>query len=139
MASNEEQGKSEMDGGLIVEDTGDATRRDLAINIVAAGLLAATAVASAQLFLTSAYTPSGFRRLPSTQFIAALGDPNASQGTGAQEWGLWRADPGPRGVWLRDYERSLEQNDGISPVGWKFDKNDWWLEEHGKWLIAVEY
>ena len=40
-----------------------------------------------------------FRRIP-TQFIAALGDPGATSGSGAQLWGLWRLDPGPRGVRL---------------------------------------
>ena len=34
----------------------------------------------------------------STQFIAALGDPGATSGSGAQSWGLWPLDPGPRGV-----------------------------------------
>jgi hypothetical protein len=44
-----------------------------------------------------------FKRIQ-TQFIAALGDPGASSGNGAQSWGLWRVDPGPRGVWLNRYE-----------------------------------
>ncbi len=40
-----------------------------------------------------------FKRI-STQFIAALGDPGATSGSGAQSWGLWPLDPGPRGVEL---------------------------------------
>ena len=64
------------------------------------------------------------------QFIAALGDPNASSGSGAQSWGLWRVDPGPRGVPLARYER-LKEVGGIAPAQWKFDGSDWWLEEHG--------
>ena len=40
-----------------------------------------------------------FQRI-STQFIAALGDPGATSGSGAQSWGLWTLDPGPRGVAL---------------------------------------
>ena len=70
-----------------------------------------------------------FQRIP-TQFIAALGDPGASFGTNAQLWGLWRVDPGPRGVRLESYDQ-LKAAGGISPARWKFDITDWWLEEHG--------
>lgn len=87
--------------------------------------------------------PPGFRRIP-TQFIAAL-PPGASDskmissGSNAKEWGLWTADPGPRGVFLRDYETDIRRtttttntnNNKMAPAGWKFDENDWWLEEHG--------
>ena len=66
----------------------------------------------------------------SPQFIAALGDPKASSGSGAQSWGLWRVDPGPRGVPLARYER-LKEVGGVAPAQWKFDGADWWLEEHG--------
>lgn len=69
-----------------------------------------------------------------TQFIAAIADPKASSGNTARDWGLWTADPGPRGVFLRDYEkdiRSSGRNNNTAPVGWSFDPNDWWLEEHG--------
>ncbi len=120
----------------------------------------------------------GFKRLNRIEFIAALGDPKASRGTGAGqsvraappmhhlppvrriprrhllmsppsvagsrrdhhpvkadaacagEWGIWHVDPGPRGVQLSDYAR-LEKAGGVAPAKWKFDKNDWWLEEHG--------
>ena len=81
----------------------------------------------------SAYASSDgqtkFKRIP-TQFIAALGDPGATSGSGAQSWGLWRIDPGPRGVWLDSYEK-LKAADGLAPAQWKFDSTDWWLEEHG--------
>jgi len=70
-----------------------------------------------------------FRRIP-TQFIAALGSPDASSGSGAQSWGLWRLDPGPRGVWLDGYEQ-LRAAGGVAPAQWKFDSADWWLEENG--------
>ena len=70
-----------------------------------------------------------FKRI-STQYIAALGEPGASAGTGAQSWGLWRKDPGPRGVWLNNYEQ-LKVAGGIAPAEWKFDNTDWWLEENG--------
>ena len=70
-----------------------------------------------------------FRRIP-TQFIAALGHPDATSGTGAQAWGLWRVDPGPRGVWLGHYEQ-LEAAGGVAPARWTFDSADWWVEENG--------
>jgi hypothetical protein len=70
-----------------------------------------------------------FQRI-SPQYIAALGDPGATSGSAAQSWGLWRVDPGPRGVRLDRYER-LKAAGGIAPAQWKFDGTDWWLEEHG--------
>ena len=70
-----------------------------------------------------------FQRI-STQFIAALGDPGATSGSGAQSWGLWPLDPGPRGVELNSYTR-LKDAGGVAPARWKFDGTDWWLEEHG--------
>jgi hypothetical protein len=66
----------------------------------------------------------------SPQFIAALGDSRATSGTGAESWGLWRQDPGPRGVRVEGYER-LKAAGGIAPAKWKFDSTDWWMEEHG--------
>jgi len=47
--------------------------------------------------------PVVFKRI-SSQFIAALGDPRANSGTGAQHWGYWPVDPGPRlkiGGWMK--------------------------------------
>ena len=70
-----------------------------------------------------------FKRIQ-TQFIAALGDPDANSGSGAQLWGLWRQDPGPRGVRLDHYEQ-LKAAGGITPAQWKFDNADWWVEENG--------
>jgi hypothetical protein len=70
-----------------------------------------------------------FRRI-STQYIAALGDPGATSGSGAQSWGLWPLDPGPRGVRLHRFQ-SLINSGGVAPARWKFDETDWWLEEHG--------
>jgi hypothetical protein len=70
-----------------------------------------------------------FKRIP-VQYIAALGDPSASSGSDAQLWGLWRRDPGPRGVRLESYEK-LMTTGGLTPALWKFDNSDWWLEEHG--------
>jgi hypothetical protein len=73
--------------------------------------------------------PPRFRAVE-TQFIAALADPSAASGTGAQSWGVWHLDPGPRGVKLGAYER-LKSAGGVAPAQWKFDSSDWWLEEHG--------
>jgi hypothetical protein len=70
-----------------------------------------------------------FRRVR-TQFIAALGDPAAVSGSGAQHWGIWRVDPGPRGVWLRDFKK-LEAANGVAPAKWQFDAKDWWVDENG--------
>ena len=64
------------------------------------------------------------------QYIAALGDPAANSGNNAQTWGLWRVDPGPRGVPLSRYQRLIEVG-GVAPSNWRFDSRDWWLEEHG--------
>lgn len=65
-----------------------------------------------------------------TQFIAALGEPDSSSGDNAQSWGIWREDPGPRGVRLDHYDH-LQAANGIAPARWRFDNTDWWLEEHG--------
>jgi len=70
-----------------------------------------------------------FKRIR-TQYIAALGDPGATSGGGAESWGLWRLDPGPRGVRLTDYEQ-LEAANGVAPARWQFNSADWWLEENG--------
>ena len=71
---------------------------------------------------------SKFRRIE-PQYIAALGDPRATSGTGAQSWGLWSQDPGPRGCKLDRYPELKAT--GVAPSQWKFDAKDWWLEEHG--------
>ena len=73
--------------------------------------------------------PMKFKRVQ-TQFIAALGDPAATSGSGAEAWGLWPVDPGPRGVRLENYDQ-LKANRGVAPAQWKLDSSDWWLEEHG--------
>ncbi len=73
-----------------------------------------------------------------TQYIAALGDPDATSGSGAQDWGLWTIDPGPRGVWLRNYD-ALESAGGVAPAKWNFDREDWWLEENGLIMEAPQF
>ena len=64
-----------------------------------------------------------------TQFIAALGAPGDTHGTNAQLWGLWTKDPGPRGVWLSLFP--VLQATGVAPAGWRYDPQNWWMEEHG--------
>ncbi len=71
---------------------------------------------------------SKFKRIE-PQYIAALGDPGAKSGSGAQSWGLWSQDPGPRGCKLDRYPQLKAT--GVAPAQWKFDAADWWLEEHG--------
>jgi hypothetical protein len=71
---------------------------------------------------------SKFKRIE-PQYIAALGDPQAKSGSGAQSWGRWSEDPGPRGCKLDRYPQLKAT--GVAPSQWKFDPGDWWLEEHG--------
>jgi hypothetical protein len=78
-----------------------------------------------------------FQRVP-MQYIAALGGEDATSGTGAQAWGLWRVDPGPRGVRLKGYEK-LRSAGGRAPAGWQFDDTDWWLEENGLLMEQPEF
>jgi hypothetical protein len=77
------------------------------------------------------------RRIPA-QYIATLALGGASSGTGAESWGLWRVDPGPIGVWLRFYQL-LQKAGNIAPAGWRFDIDDWWLDENGLIMKAPEF
>lgn len=99
--------------------------------LVAGTAAAAAAALSPAALAQSPYASRGtkFMRVP-TQFIAALGARDATSGRNAQLWGLWRQDPGPRGVSLDHYER-LQAAGGVAPARWKFDSTDWWMEEHG--------
>ena len=83
----------------------------------------------ALLGLPPALAETAYTRIP-TQYIAALGDPKSKSGTGAEAWGLWAVDPGPRGVRLSRYA-SLKAAGGVAPAQWRFDAADWWLEENG--------
>jgi hypothetical protein len=73
-----------------------------------------------------------------TQFIAALGAPDANSGNGAQEWGLWPVDPGPRGVPLNRYDR-LQADGFVARAGWRFDPGEWWLEEYGRIMEKPQF
>lgn len=86
-------------------------------------------LAPVQTTLATGDAQTKFKRIP-TQFIAALGDPHATSGKGAQSWGLWPVDPGPRGVRLDSYEKLVAAG-GVAPAQWQFDSTDWWLEENG--------
>ncbi len=73
-----------------------------------------------------------------TQYIAALGAEGATSGTGAETWGLWKEDPGPIGVWLGLYQ-TLQKAGNLAPAGWRFDIDDWWLDENGLIMKAPEF
>ena len=77
-------------------------------------------VAIVMMAALPAYAEATFTRIP-TQYIAALGNPQASSGTEAETWGLWAIDPGPRGVRIDDYA-DLIANADVAPDGWTFDR-----------------
>ena len=85
---------------------GSSTRFTFSLLILVLFLLGSFVLPSFNLSRSPAYAASGgqpkVQRI-STQFIAALGDPGATSGGGAQLWGLWPVDPGPRGVELNSY------------------------------------
>jgi hypothetical protein len=83
------------------------------------------------------HAETAFRPI-ATQYIAALGDPGATAGSGAESWGLWRLDPGPRGVALDDF-KDLKTAGGVTPAQWRFDESNWWLEEHGLIMEQPEF
>ena len=72
-----------------------------------------------------------------TQFLAALGDGAASSGTNASKWGIWRVDPGPRGVPLTRFGSALAG--GTAPAGWTHDPDDFWIEEFGRIMEKPEF
>ncbi len=97
--------------------------------------------AAAVFMLLAGQTPAaaqpGFKSIP-TQYLAALAEPGAVSGNNAQSWGLWRVDPGPRGVPVGEYE-NLAAHGGVAPSQWKFDSGDWWLEENGRIMESPEF
>lgn len=110
----------------------EAHRHRARIGFAVAATALIWALAAIQARAETVFTP-----VP-TQFIAALAAPDAKSGTGAENWGIWRIDPGPRGVRLHRYEALVAAN-GIAPAGWRFDAGDWWLEEHGLIMEAPEF
>ena len=83
-----------------------------------------------------AFAETSFKHIP-VQYIVALGNPSASSGEGAETWGLWRQDPGPRGCSLEGYKQLKAT--GVAPAQWKYDSKDWWLEEHGLIMEKPEF
>ena len=59
-------------------------------------------------------------------------------GSGAKDWGIWEIDPGPRGGRLEGF-KGLEANNGVARAGWRFNRHDWWLEEHGLIMEAPTF
>ena len=104
------------------------TRHSMSLAVLASGLLTLLGALAHPLH-AAGEGPTKFKRI-AVQYIAALGDPGANSGDGAQSWGLWPIDPGPRGVWLDSYAQ-LQAAGGAAPEGWNFDNGNWWLEEHG--------
>ena len=96
--------------------------------ICAAGLIVAFGPAQAE----QTYIPG------KTQYIAALGATSATSGNDAETWGFWSVDPGPRGVWISDYD-DLLADAGLAPDGWQFSEKAWWLEEHGLMMESPSF
>jgi hypothetical protein len=99
-------------------------------------LLRGAAASGALALATHANATATFKPV-ATQFLAALGNPLAGKGNGAENWGLWTLDPGPRGVRLSKLSE-LFSNGGIAPAQWTFDAKSWWLEEHGLVMEAPQ-
>src|SRR2546422_2387958 len=89
-------------------------RNSMSRALMAVGLFMMMAVLG-QSAHAARYDPAKFRRI-SPQYIAALADPTATSGNYAESWGLWRLDPGPRGVRLDGYARLKAA--GIAPARW---------------------
>jgi len=85
--------------------------------------------AASQIAEASQQDTTRYKRIPA-QYIAALAEPDANSGSGAETWGHWPVDPGPRGVWITSFDE-LEAAGGLAPAKWQFDSNDWWLDENG--------
>lgn len=92
-------------------------------------LLGGLPIAASLALTTKTHATTTFKPIP-TQFLAVLGNPLANSGVGAENWGLWTLDPGPRGVRLGNFSQ-LVANGNMAPAQWKFDASSWWLEEHG--------
>eukprot|EP00562_Extubocellulus_spinifer_P021208 CAMPEP_0178616700 /NCGR_PEP_ID=MMETSP0698-20121128/3344_1 /TAXON_ID=265572 /ORGANISM="Extubocellulus spinifer, Strain CCMP396" /LENGTH=257 /DNA_ID=CAMNT_0020255533 /DNA_START=177 /DNA_END=946 /DNA_ORIENTATION=+ len=89
------------------------------------------------------FTPPGYKRISPIQFIAALGDRDASSGNGADSWGLWSTDPGPRGLRLRDYEKiksstSSSGGETVRAPPWLNEK-DFFLDENAIIMPQPEF
>ncbi|PYS54985.1 MAG: hypothetical protein DMG13_06060, partial [Acidobacteria bacterium] len=70
-------------------------------------------ILAASLHYASGQDLSKYKRIE-PQFIAALGDPGATSGNGAQSWGFWNQDPGPRACKLDHYPQLKAT--GVAPA-----------------------
>src|SRR5215467_12985591 len=115
------------------KESGSSTRSTFSLFILALCLLGSFVLPSFNLSRSQAHAAGGgqtkFQRI-STQFIAALGDPGATSGSGAQSWGLWPLDPGPRGVELNSYQR-LKDPGAVAAPHRTVKATDWSREEQG--------
>ena len=102
-------------------------------------LLSYMLAAGTEYFLSQNYVRPGFKRLHPTQFFAALGDPQSSSGVGAENWGVWESDPGPRGIPFDQFDNIISNGRKVAPVGWDVDVKSFWLEEHGIWMESPRY
>ncbi len=64
--------------------------------------------------------------------------PDENSGNGAETWGYWPLDPGPRGVKLKNFDDLLAAG-GVAPAKWLFDQSAWWIEENGLIMEAPEF
>jgi len=74
---------------------------------------------------------NGYERVSPLQFIAATGDPDASSGSGANSWGIWRTDPGPLGLPMRAYKAG-------NTKPW-LDESDFFLDENAIIMPPPQY
>jgi len=73
------------------------------------------------------------------QFIAALGDPQSKEGKGAEKWGIWERDPGPRGIPFEQFAQFVDGGNKEAEAGWPIDTEEFWLEEDGVWIETPRY
>lgn len=113
------------------------TRGEWRRKLLASGVTCCAALLTPRLVRADDSGQLRFRQVP-VQYIAALAAPDATHGDNAQQWGLWRKDPGPRGVQLDDFDK-LKANGNVAPAQWTFDDSGWWLEEHGLIMEAPAF
>jgi len=122
-------------------NSGEGDQSSLESNVRRAFLASSLTAVTYNVFTLGASAlspmPKGYERLSPLQFIAALGDPEASSGKGAEDWGLWSTDPGPRGLRLRDYERMVNDESAVRP-SW-LDATDFFLDENAIIMPQPEY
>jgi len=74
---------------------------------------------------------NGYEKVSPLQFIAATGDPDASSGSGADSWGIWKTDPGPLGLPMRAYKAG-------NTKPW-LDESDFFLDENAIIMPPPQY